>query len=142
MKLIEAIEQEQFKKKIPDFKVGDWVKVSTRVKEGDKERTQAYAGVVIGRKGRGINESFTVRRISYGEGVERVFPLHSPFIEKITVETSGRARRAKLYYLRGLKGALTVTAEDKVEKPTAAGEEGKPAKAKGKKAAKAEAAAE
>jgi large subunit ribosomal protein L19 len=115
MKLIEKIESEQMKQKIADFKVGDWVKVSTRVKEGDKERTQIYAGVVIGRKGRGINESFTVRRISYGEGVERVFPVHSPFIEKIVVETPGRARRAKLYHLRGLKGALTVKAEDSAE---------------------------
>jgi len=115
MKLIEKIESEQMKQKVADFKVGDWVKVSTRVKEGDKERTQIYAGVVIGRKGRGINESFTVRRISYGEGVERVFPVHSPFIEKIVVETPGRARRAKLYHLRGLKGALTVKAEDNAE---------------------------
>lgn len=113
MKLIEKIESEQLKAKLPEFKVGDWVKVSTRVKEGDKERTQVYAGVVIGRKGRGINESFTVRRISYGEGVERVFPLHSPFIEKIVVETSGSARRAKLYFLRGLKGALTVKPQEK-----------------------------
>lgn len=112
MKLIEKIESEQLKSKIPSFKVGDWVKVSTRVKEGDKERTQVYAGVVIGRKGRGINETFTVRRISYGEGVERVFPLHSPFIEKITVETPGRARRAKLYHLRNIKGTLGVKAED------------------------------
>jgi large subunit ribosomal protein L19 len=130
MKLIEKIESEQMKQKIADFKVGDWVKVSTRVKEGDKERTQIYAGVVIGRKGRGINESFTVRRISYGEGVERVFPVHSPFIEKIVVETPGRARRAKLYHLRGLKGALTVKAEDSAETKAA------------KKAKKAAAAAE
>jgi large subunit ribosomal protein L19 len=115
MKLIEKIESEQLKPKIADFKVGDWVKVSTRVKEGDKERTQVYAGVVIARKGRGINETFTVRRISYGEGVERVFPLHSPFIEKIVVETPGRARRAKLYHLRGIKGALTVKAEDSAD---------------------------
>lgn len=134
MKLIEKIESEQLKAKLPEFKVGDWVKVSTRVKEGDKERTQIYAGVVIGRKGRGINESFTVRRISYGEGVERVFPLHSPFIEKIVVETSGSARRAKLYFLRGLKGALTVKPEEKTVRVA------KAAKASAR-AAKAEAAA-
>jgi large subunit ribosomal protein L19 len=133
MKLIEKIEQEQLNQKNTDFKVGDWVKVSTRVKEGDKERTQIYAGMVIGRKGRGINESFTVRRISYGEGVERVFPLHSPFIEKILVETPGRARRAKLYHVRGLKGALTVKPQDKNAKAAA--------KAKKDKAAAAEAAA-
>jgi large subunit ribosomal protein L19 len=135
MKLIEKIESEQLKKKVTDFKVGDWVKVSTRVKEGDKERIQIYAGVVIGRKGRGINESFTVRRISYGEGVERVFPIHSPFIEKIVVETPGRARRAKLYHLRGLKGALTVKPEDKNVKAAKA-------KKAADKAAAAEAAAE
>lgn len=119
MKVIEKIESEQMKQKVANFKVGDWVKVSTRVKEGDKERTQVYAGIVIGRKGRGINESFTVRRISYGEGVERVFPIHSPFIEKIVVETPGRARRAKLYHLRGLKGTLTVKVEDTAKTKTA-----------------------
>jgi large subunit ribosomal protein L19 len=135
MKLIEKIESEQLKAKLPEFKVGDWVKVSTRVKEGDKERTQIYAGVVISRKGRGINESFTVRRISYGEGVERVFPLHSPFIEKIVVETSGTARRAKLYFLRGQKGALTVKAEERTVKTARAAQS---AKAKAEAATAAE----
>ncbi|MBA2433357.1 MAG: 50S ribosomal protein L19, partial [Chthoniobacterales bacterium] len=87
-----------------NFKVGDGVRVHTKVKEGDKERIQIYAGIVIGRKGRGINETFTVRRISYGEGVERVFPLHSPRIAKVEVEKAGKARRAKLNYLRDRKG--------------------------------------
>ena len=86
------------------FSVGDSVRVHTRVVEGDKERIQIFAGVVIGRKGRGLNETFTVRRISYGEGVERVFPLHSPRIAKVEVEQQGRARRAKLNYLRSRKG--------------------------------------
>ena len=86
------------------FKVGDGVRVHTRVVEGDKERIQIFAGIVIGRKGRGINETFTVRRISYGEGVERVFPVHSPRIAKVEVEKQGRARRAALNYLRKRKG--------------------------------------
>ncbi len=103
MKLIEKIEAEQFKNVTP-FKVGDTVRVHTRVKEGEKERTQIFAGVVIGRKGRGLNSMFTVRRISYGEGVERVFPMNSPRVEKVTVERAGKVRRAKLTYLRGRKG--------------------------------------
>ena len=102
--IIDAIEREQFKKEITPFKVGDAVRVHTRVVEGDKERIQIFSGIVIGRKGRGLNESFTVRRISYGEGVERVFPLHSPRIAKVEVEKQGRARRAKLNYLRTRKG--------------------------------------
>ena len=104
MSIIKKIEQEQFKTKVPKFKVGDSVKVHTRVVEGDKERIQVFTGIVIGRKGIGINESFTVRRISYGEGVERVFPLHSPKIAKVEVETEGTARRAKLNYLRTRQG--------------------------------------
>ena len=102
--IIEAIEKEQLKTDVADFKVGDGVRVHTRVREGDKERIQIFAGIVIGRKGRGINETFTVRRISYGEGVERVFPIHSPRIAKVEVEKEGRARRAKLNYLRNRKG--------------------------------------
>ena len=86
------------------FSVGDSVRVHTRVVEGDKERVQIFAGIVIGRKGRGLNETFTVRRISYGEGVERVFPLHSPRVAKVEVEQKGRARRARLNYLRTRKG--------------------------------------
>ncbi len=88
-------------KKVAKFHVGDSVRVHTRVVEGDKERIQIFTGIVIGRKGMRLNESITVRRISYGEGVERVFPLHSPRISKIEVETPGTARRAKLNYLRG-----------------------------------------
>jgi len=89
---------------VPSFKVGDSVRVHTKVIEGDKERVQIFTGIVIGRKGTGISENFTVRRISYGEGVERVFPIHSPRIAKIEVEKAGTARRAKLNYLRGRKG--------------------------------------
>ena len=104
MNLIETIENEQLKKEPARFKVGDSIRVHTRVIEGDKERIQIFTGIVIGRKGSGINANFTVRRISYGEGVERVFPLHSPRIAKIEVETPGTARRAKLNYLRQRKG--------------------------------------
>jgi len=103
-RIIDAIEKEQFKTDVTKFKIGDGVRVHTRVVEGDKERIQIFAGIVIGRKGRGLNETFTVRRISYGEGVERVFPLHSPRIAKVEVEKEGRARRAKLNYLRTRKG--------------------------------------
>jgi large subunit ribosomal protein L19 len=102
--IIDAIEKEQLKGDVTTFKVGDGVRVHTRVVEGDKERIQIFAGIVIGRKGRGINETFTVRRISYGEGVERVFPVHSPRIAKVEVEKEGRARRAALNYLRKRKG--------------------------------------
>src|SRR5262249_11418500 len=94
--VIDAIEKEQHKGDAKPCSVGDSVRVHTRVVEGDKERIQIFTGVVIGRKGRGLNETFTVRRISYGEGVERVFPLHSPRIAKVEVEQQGRARRAKL----------------------------------------------
>ena len=103
-RIIDAIEKEQFKTDVTKFKIGHGIRVHTRVVEGDKERIQIFAGIVIGRKGRGLNETFTVRRISYGEGVERVFPLHSPRIAKVEVEKEGRARRAKLNYLRTRKG--------------------------------------
>jgi len=102
--VIDTIEKEQQKSGAKAFAVGDSVRVHTRVVEGDKERIQIFAGIVIGRKGRGLNETFTVRRISYGEGVERVFPLHSPRVAKVEVEQQGRARRAKLNYLRTRKG--------------------------------------
>jgi large subunit ribosomal protein L19 len=102
--VIDTIEKEQQKSDSKAFSVGDSVRVHTRVVEGDKERIQIFAGVVIGRKGRGLNETFTVRRISYGEGVERVFPLYSPRVAKVEVEQRGRARRAKLNYLRTRKG--------------------------------------
>src|SRR5512140_3313734 len=108
--LLDKIESEQFRKDNADFAVGDTVRVHTKVVEGDKERIQIFSGVVIGRRGHGLNEMFTVRRISYGEGVERVFPLHSPRVEKVEVERQGRARRAKLTYLRKRlgKGATLV----------------------------------
>src|SRR6476619_7396685 len=96
--LFEKIESEQFRKDSPKFDVGDSVRVHTKVVEGDKERIQIFSGVVIGRRGRGVNSTFTVRRISYGEGVERVFPLHSPRVDKIEVERKGDVRRAKLTY--------------------------------------------
>src|SRR3989441_1342965 len=102
--LLDKIESDQFRKTPAEFAVGDTVRVHTKVVEGDKERIQIFSGIVIGRKGRGLNEMFTVRRISYGEGVERVFPLHSPRIAKIEIDKAGRARRAKLNYLRTRKG--------------------------------------
>jgi large subunit ribosomal protein L19 len=98
--LLEKIESAQFRKEPLQFNVGDNVRVHTKVIEGEKERIQVFAGVVIGRRGRGLNETFTVRRISYGEGVERIFPVHSPRIDKIEVEREGDVRRAKLTYLR------------------------------------------
>ena len=111
--LIEKIEGEQLKKEPRQFNVGDTVKVHTRVKEGEKERTQIFTGVVIARKGRGINESFTVRRISFGEGVERVFPVNSPRIEKVEIDRMGAVRRAKLFYLRGRKGKEALLVKEK-----------------------------
>src|SRR5215468_10597355 len=108
--LLDRIESQQFRKEPAKFNVGDTVRVHTKVVEGDKERIQIFSGVVIGRRGRGLNETFTVRRISYGEGVERIFPLHSPRIEKVEVERQGNVRRAKLTYLRKRvgKGATLV----------------------------------
>jgi large subunit ribosomal protein L19 len=104
MNIIDTIAKEQQKTDVTKFKVGDGVRVHTRVREGDKERIQIFSGIVIGRKGTGLNQTFTVRRISYGEGVERVFPVHSPRIAKVEVEKQGKARRAKLNYLRNRKG--------------------------------------
>lgn len=98
------IVEEGFKKGIPSFSVGDTVRVSMRVKEGDKERVQAFEGIVIARRGSSIRETFSVRKISYGIGVEKIFPLHSPLIDKIELIKQGKVRRAKLYYLRGKKG--------------------------------------
>jgi large subunit ribosomal protein L19 len=109
MNLIQQLEQEQVakltaNKEIPDFQPGDTVLVNVKVVEGEKSRIQAYEGVCIGRSGSGLNENFTVRKISYGEGVERVFPLYSPMIDSIKVVRRGKVRRAKLYYLRGRRG--------------------------------------
>ena len=111
-RIIDIIEKEQQKGDDAKFKVGDSVRVHTRVVEGDKERIQVFSGIVIGRKGRGLNATFTVRRISYGEGVERVFPTHSPRIAKIEGETEGKARRAKLNYLRRRKGKEATTVRE------------------------------
>jgi large subunit ribosomal protein L19 len=102
--IVKQIGDEQLKKDVPQFKVGDTIKVHTKVVEGEKERIQVFQGIVIARRGSGIQSSFTVRRISYGEGVERVFPIHSPRIDKIEVEVHGKVRRSKLYYLRGRQG--------------------------------------
>lgn len=113
MNVIDKIEAEQKKQNPADFQIGDTVKVHTRVIEGDKERIQIYSGIVIGRKGAGINENFTVRRVSYGEGVERVFPLHSPRVAKVEVERRGSVRRAKLNYLRSRKGKAATTVKEK-----------------------------
>jgi large subunit ribosomal protein L19 len=109
MNLIKELEQEQITrlsagKDIPDFAPGDTLLVNVKVVEGERSRVQAYEGVCIGRSGSGLNESFTVRKISYGEGVERVFPLYSPMIDSIKVVRRGKVRRAKLYYLRGRRG--------------------------------------
>jgi large subunit ribosomal protein L19 len=109
MDIIQQLDKEQVEKlsagkDIPDFQPGDTVLVNVKVVEGDKSRVQAYEGVCIGRSGHGINENFTVRKISYGEGVERVFPLYAPMIDSIKVVRRGKVRRAKLYYLRRLRG--------------------------------------
>ena len=116
MNIIEQLDQEQVAKlsagrEIPDFEPGDTVIVNVKVKEGERSRVQAYEGVCIARNGGGLNESFTVRKISYGEGVERVFPLYAPMIDSIKVVRRGKVRRAKLYYLRGLRGKSARIAE-------------------------------
>src|SRR3984893_4477210 len=116
MNLIHQLEKEQIEKlsagkEIPDFAPGDTVLVNVKVVEGDRTRIQAYEGVCIGRAGAGLNQNFTVRKISYGEGVERVFPLYAPMIDSIKLVRRGRVRRAKLYYLRGLRGKKARTSE-------------------------------
>ena len=106
--ILDKIEQEQLRKdKVPDFGIGDTVRVHVLIREGEKERIQVYTGVVIARDGSGATETFTVRRVSYGEGVERVFPLHAPTVSKIEVERKGKTRRGKLYYLRDRVGKRT-----------------------------------
>ena len=116
MNVLQTLEQEEVKKRlaeraVPEFRPGDTLKVSLKVVEGERERIQAFEGVCIGRRNAGINSSFTLRKISYGEGVERVFPLHSPRITAIEVVRRGAVRRAKLYYLRGLTGKAARIAE-------------------------------
>src|SRR5438874_5441365 len=126
MNLMQELEQEQIAKlaagkEIPDFGPGDTIIVNVKVVEGERSRVQAYEGVCIGRSGGGLNESFTVRKISYGEGVERVFPLYSPMIDSIKLVRKGKVRRAKLYYLRQLRGKSARIVE-KQDRPTAVGE--------------------
>ncbi|MGJ8696252.1 MAG: 50S ribosomal protein L19 [Verrucomicrobiaceae bacterium] len=114
MTIIQKIEQEQLKENVTDFNVGDTIKVHTRVVEGGKERIQIFQGIVIGKRGSGVNSGFTVRKISYGTGVERVFCIHSPRIDKIEVVSKGKVRRAKLNYLRsrvGKKATLVKSAD-------------------------------
>lgn len=125
-RLIEQVEKNYLKKdNIPHFDIGDTVDVHTRIIEGEKERIQVFTGTVIMRKGRGINETFTVRRIVNNEGVERIFPLHSPFISKVVVRRSGESRRAKLFYLRKRVGkAVRLTEKRKAKRDEAQGEQG------------------
>lgn len=111
--LFAKIESEQFRKDAPRFHVGDTVRVHTKVVEGEKERVQVFSGIVIGKRGQGLNSTFTVRRISYGEGVERVFPLHSPRVERIEVEREGNVRRAKLTYLRKRLGRAAMLVRER-----------------------------
>ena len=122
MNVIQTLEQEQIaqlsaERPIPEFGPGDTVRVSVKVVEGTRQRVQAFEGVCIARRNRGINSAFTVRKLSYGEGVERVFPLYSPQIAEITVVRRGRVRRAKLYYLRGRTGKAARIAERREERP-------------------------
>ena len=104
MDLIKALTNEQLKSEVPELNIGDTVRVHNRIKEGNKERTQMFEGTIIAIKGSGISESFTVRRVSYGIGVEKTFPVHSPNVEKVDIIRSGKVRRAKLYYLRDRAG--------------------------------------
>ena len=127
MNLLKQIEQEQIEKlsagkEIPEFAPGDTVIVNVKVREGDRTRVQAYEGVCIARSGGGLNESFTVRKISYGEGVERVFPLYSPMIDSIKLVRKGKVRRAKLYYLRGRRGKSARIVEKQDNRAAAASE--------------------
>ena len=113
-KRIEAVEKKYLREKPLEFAIGDTIDVHFRITEGDKTRVQIFSGIVISRKGTGTNEMFTVRRISYGEGVERVFPMNSPLIEKISIKKRGKVRRAKLYYLRARKGKKATKVKEKV----------------------------
>lgn len=112
MDIIKSIEHEQLKNKIPDLKVGDTVKVSQRIKEGNRERIQIFEGIIIKKQGGGLNATFTVRRVAYGVGTEKTFLIHSPLVEKIEVVRIGKARRAKLYYLRDRVGKASKTKEN------------------------------
>ena len=112
MDIIKSIEHEQLKNKIPDLKVGDTVRVHQRIKEGNRERIQVFEGIIIKKQGGGVNATFTVRRIAYGVGVEKTFLVHSPLVEKVEVVRVGKARRAKLYYLRDRVGKAAKTKEN------------------------------
>ena len=124
MNKLEQVEQEYLRQDIPEFRPGDTLKVHVRVSEGDKERVQVFQGVVIARRGGGTGESFTVRKISGGIGVERVFPLHSPVLDSIEVVRRGKVRRAKLYYLRRLRGKAARIDERREDRPVAAADSG------------------
>lgn len=117
MRALDVLEKEQMRQDIPSFRVGDTVKVYARITEGEKERLQAFEGVVIARKGGGVGETFVVRKVSYGVGVERTFPLHSPRVERVEIMRAGRVRRAKLYYLRERRGKAARIKEAKRERP-------------------------
>jgi large subunit ribosomal protein L19 len=120
--ILNAIEKPQMKSGIPSFRVGDTIKVHAKVVEGDKERIQVFEGVVIGRQGSGVREAVRVRKLSYGVGVERLFPLHSPMVDKIELAKEGKVRRAKLYYLRDLRGkAARIKEKERVVSSTTAG---------------------
>jgi large subunit ribosomal protein L19 len=123
-KMLLHVEQAYLKKDVPQFSVGDTVDVHTRIVEGDKERIQIFSGTVLMKKGRGINETFTVRRIVNNEGVERIFPLHSPFVSKVVVKRGGETRRAKLFYLRDRVGKAV-----KLTEKRSVGKKGEPAAA-------------
>ncbi len=120
MNIIETVNKQQMKKKVPLFRPGDVVRVHAKITEGEKQRIQVFEGVVIKRKGGDIQETFTVRKVSYGVGVERIFPVHSPMIDKIEVRSRGKVRRAKLYYLRDLSGRSARISENRQEYGTAA----------------------
>src|SRR5438552_16812475 len=126
-RFLENVEKAHLKADVPQFEVGDTVDVATRIIEGEKERIQVFSGIVIMKKGRGINETFTVRRIVNNEGVERIFPLHSPFISKVTVKRSGETRRAKLFYLRDRVGKATRLTEKRKAGKKEVGDTGAPA---------------
>ena len=146
MNIIKELEQEQMdaitaKREIPEFSPGDTVRVNVRVTEGTRTRVQAYEGVCIARTGGGLNESFTVRKISYGEGVERVFPIYSPMLDSVEVVRRGKVRRAKLYYLRGRRGKSARIAEATNVRARKLNDSAKAKAAKARAAAKAEAKA-
>lgn len=117
MKTLQEVESEYLRSDLPEFRAGDTLRIHVKVSEGDKQRIQVFQGVVIARRGNGTGESFTVRKMSGGIGVERVFPIHSPMLDKIEVVRRGRVRRAKLYYLRGLRGKAARIEERREDRP-------------------------